>query len=50
MNCAIKREILKLILENSNLKDKTFSLAMPGVKAVLYRDAVWRSIDMTMDL
>ncbi len=49
---AIRRETLRLMPERGNLEETTFPLlARQGrLKAVLYRDAFWRSIDTMKDL
>jgi NDP-sugar pyrophosphorylase family protein len=49
---AIRREALRLMPEKGNLEETTFPLlARQGrLKAVLYRDAFWRSIDTMKDL
>jgi len=49
---VIRREALRLMPEKGNLEETTFPLlARQGrLKAVLYRDAFWRSIDTMKDL
>jgi NDP-sugar pyrophosphorylase family protein len=49
---AIRMEVLRLMPEKGNLEETTFPLlAKQGrLKAVLYKDAFWRSIDTMKDL